>query len=97
MTHAVFQAGALPNSLSPTNAKGGAVMGFIRFPLCPVVDIKNRALRDSNGLRDHLAGSHLDYYCLCAQSLAGGFIDKMILAQPRLHESVWPGGAAPGA
>jgi hypothetical protein len=23
------------------NAKGGAVMGFIRFPLCPVVDIKN--------------------------------------------------------
>jgi hypothetical protein len=33
-------------TLSPTNAKGGAVMGFIRFPLCPVVDIKNGALRD---------------------------------------------------
>jgi hypothetical protein len=97
MTHAVFQAGALPNSLSPMNAKGGAVMGFIRFPLCPVVDIKNRALRDLNWLRDHMAGSHLDHYCLCAQSLAGGFIDKMILAQPRLHESVWQGGAAPVA
>ena len=72
-------------------------MVFIRFPLCPVVDIKNRALRDLNRLRDLLAGNHLDHYCLSRPTLAGGFVDNMIRAPPRLHESVWPLGAAPGA
>jgi hypothetical protein len=70
-------------------------MAFIRFPLCPVVDIKESRFEGLDRLRDHLAGNHPDHVCLGRPIACRGFCwrdDRHGLDAPRLQKSVWPGG-----
>jgi hypothetical protein len=76
MTHARVAGGSATELSVTDKCQGRSGDGFIRFLLCPVVDIKKSSFEGRDRLRDHLAGNHLHLLSQSPNDLPGVLLTR---------------------